>query len=176
MFNLSIIVSISSIAASLTLPQTLATSEPFYPTPWADGKGEWSTAYTKAKDFVSQLTLLEKVNLTTGVGWESEQCVGQVGAIPRLGLRSLCMQDSPVGIRFADYASVFSSGQTVAATFDRELMYARGYAMGAEHKKKGVTVQLGPVAGPLGRAPEGGRNWEVSNSGEFPYLAVSGVV
>jgi beta-glucosidase len=47
-----------------------------------------------------------------------------------------------------------------AATFDRGLMYARGYAMGAEHRGKGVTVQLGPVAGPLGRAPEGGRNWE----------------
>ncbi len=23
-----------------------------------------------------------------------------------------------------------------------------------------VDIQLGPVAGPLGRAPEGGRNWE----------------
>jgi hypothetical protein len=28
----------------------------------------WEDAYAKAKDFVSQLTLLEKVNLTTGVG------------------------------------------------------------------------------------------------------------
>jgi len=33
--------------------------------PDADG---WQEAYTKARDFVSQLTLLEKVNLTTGVG------------------------------------------------------------------------------------------------------------
>ena len=32
--------------------------------------------------------------------------------------------------------------------------------MGAEHAGKGVDVQLGPVAGPLGRSPEGGRNWE----------------
>jgi beta-glucosidase len=32
--------------------------------------------------------------------------------------------------------------------------------MGSEHRDKGVDVQLGPVAGPLGRAPEGGRNWE----------------
>jgi beta-glucosidase len=70
------------------------------------------------------------------------------------------MQDSPVGVRDTDYNSLFSSGQTVAATFDRSLMYARGYAMGQEHKGKGVTVQLGPVAGPIGRAPEGGRNWE----------------
>ena len=96
----------------------------------------------------------------TSYRWEGEQCVGQVGSIPRLGFRSLCMQDSPVGVRDTDFNSVFSSGQTVAATFDRQLLYARGYAMGREHKGKGVTVQLGPVAGPIGRSPEGGRNWE----------------
>lgn len=79
------------------------------------------------------------------------------------------MQDAPVGLRFTDYNSVFSSGQTVAATFDRGLFYARGHAMGQEHKAKGVTVQLGPVAGPLGRAPEGGRNWE--GFSPDPYLS-----
>lgn len=47
----------------------------------------------------------------------------------------------------------------VAATWDRSLAYARGQAMGAEHHDKGVDVQLGPVCGPLGRAPEGGRGW-----------------
>jgi beta-glucosidase len=44
-------------------------SDPYYPSPWmnphADG---WADAHRMAKDFVSQLTLLEKVNLTTGVG------------------------------------------------------------------------------------------------------------
>lgn len=34
--------------------------------PEADG---WADAYVKAKDFVSQMTLIEKVNLTTGVGY-----------------------------------------------------------------------------------------------------------
>lgn len=34
--------------------------------------------------------------------------------------------------------------------------------MGKEHRRKGVVMQLGPVAGPLMRTPEGGRNWEVS--------------
>lgn len=29
----------------------------------------WSEAYSQAADFVSQLTLLEKVNLTTGTGY-----------------------------------------------------------------------------------------------------------
>jgi beta-glucosidase len=32
----------------------------------------WAEAYEKAQAFVKQLTLLEKVNLTTGVGWEGE--------------------------------------------------------------------------------------------------------
>jgi len=40
--------------------------------------------------------------------------------------------------------------------------------MGAEHRAKGVDVQLGPVAGPLGRSPEGGRNWE--GFSPDPYL------
>lgn len=88
------------------------------------------------------------------------------------------MQDSPVGVRdstylsfqelmmavlmmgTADFNSVFSAGVNVAATFDRGLAYAQGQAMGAEHQMKGSDVQLGPVAGPLGRSPEGGRNWE----------------
>ena len=43
-----------------------AQSPPKYPSPWGEGLGEWADAYAKAKDFVSQLTLLEKVNLTTG--------------------------------------------------------------------------------------------------------------
>ncbi|KAL7626418.1 beta-glucosidase [Parahypoxylon ruwenzoriense] len=147
----------------------LAQSEPYYPSPWMNPTAEgWEDAYAKAREFVSQLTLAEKVNLTTGVGWQGEQCVGQVGSIPRLGFRSLCLQDSPLGIRFADYVSAFTSGQTVAASFDRSLMYRRGQTMGAESKAKGVDVILGPVAGPIGRVPAGGRNWE--GFSPDPYL------
>jgi beta-glucosidase len=32
--------------------------------------------------------------------------------------------------------------------------------MGEEQSGKGVDVLLGPVAGPIGRIPEGGRGWE----------------
>jgi beta-glucosidase len=63
----------------------------------------WDDAYEKAKAFVSQLTLLEKVNLTTGVGWQGEKCVGNTGSVPRLGFASLCMQDSPLGVRFGTF-------------------------------------------------------------------------
>ncbi|KAM0322591.1 hypothetical protein ACHAQA_009439 [Verticillium albo-atrum] len=120
----------------------------------------WEDAYAQARDFVSQMTLMEKVNITTGVGWQGERCVGNVGSVPRLGLRGLCMQDGPVGVRLTDYNSVFPSGQTVAATWDRALIYRRANAIGKEFKAKGVDVVLAPVSGPLGRNPAGGRNWE----------------
>jgi beta-glucosidase len=40
--------------------------------------------------------------------------------------------------------------------------------MGREFRGKGIDVQLGPVAGPLGRVPAGGRNWE--GFSPDPYL------
>lgn len=39
-------------------------------------------------------------------------------------------------------------------------MRQRGVDMGAEHRGKGIDIQLGPAIGPLGRTPAGGRNWE----------------
>ncbi|KAI5251760.1 putative beta-glucosidase [Aureobasidium subglaciale] len=148
------------------------TSPPYYPSPWGTGAGEWASAYEKAIAFVSQLTLAEKVNLTTGVGWESELCVGNTGSIPRLGFKALCLQDSPLGVRFGDFVSAFSAGVTVAATWDRSLAYERGHDMGSEHRDKGVDIMLGPVVGPLGRSPEGGRNWE----GFSPDPVLSGIL
>lgn len=104
--------------------------------------------------------------VTTGVGWQGEKCVGNVGSIPRLGFKALCLQDSPLGIRFADYASAFPAGVTVAASWDRQIMRQQGIDMGTEHKLKGIDVQLGPVVGPIGRHPEGGRNWEGYSPGK----------
>jgi len=50
-------------------PSGQAYSPPFYPSPWMDPNAPgWEQAYAQAKHFVSGLTLLEKVNLTTGVG------------------------------------------------------------------------------------------------------------
>lgn len=67
---------------------------------------------------------------------------------------------------------MFPAGVNVAATFDRGRAFARGQGMGAEHAAKGSDIQLGPVTGPLGRAPEGGRNWE----GFSPDPVLSGVM
>lgn len=71
-----------------------------------------------------------------------------------------------------DFVSAFSAGVSVAATWDRSLAYTRGNDMGSEHRDKGVDVMLGPVVGPLGREPEGGRNWE----GFSPDPVLSGIL
>lgn len=65
-----------------------------------------------------------------------------------------------INIWSGDYASAFPAGVTVAGSWDKRLAYLRGQAMGEEFRDKGIDVQLGPVAGPLGKYPEGGRNWE----------------
>jgi beta-glucosidase len=72
-------------------------------------------------------------------------CVGNTVAIPRLGYPGLCLQDGPLAIRVTDYASVFPAGVSAAASFDRELIYERGVAMGAEFRGKGAHVALGSV-------------------------------
>lgn len=95
-------------------------------------------------------------------------CVGNIVAIPRLGFQGLCLQDGPLAIRVADYASVFSAGVSAAASWDRKLLHERGYAMGQEFKAKGAHVALSPVAGPLGRSAYAGRNWE--GFAADPYL------
>jgi beta-glucosidase len=38
----------------------------------------------------------------SGSGWQQEQCVGQTGGVPRLGIRGQCLQDSPVGVRYTE--------------------------------------------------------------------------
>ncbi|KAF2475113.1 uncharacterized protein BDR25DRAFT_381899 [Lindgomyces ingoldianus] len=87
-------------------------------------------------------------------------CVGNIAPITRLNFSGLCLQDGPLGIRQAIYASVFPAGLSAAASWDRALVRQRGLFIGAEFKGKGAHIALGPVVGPLGRSPFGGRNWE----------------
>ncbi len=157
----------TALLAGLTiraLAQDYSTSPPLYPSPPTQGTG-WEAAFAQAEAFVSNLTLEEKAQLVTGT---SGPCVGNIGAVPRLGFDGLCLQDGPLAIRQATYASVFPAGLTTAASWDRSLMYLRGLYMGGEFKGKGSHVALGPVVGPLGRAAYGGRNWE--GFSPDPYL------
>jgi beta-glucosidase len=133
------------------------------------GNAGWDAAYAKARTALHKLNQTEKVGIVTGVTWEGGPCVGNTYSAESIGYPSLCLQDSPLGIRFANPVTAFPAGINVGATWDRSLMYARGAAMGAEAKGLGVNVQLGPVAGPLGKNPDGGRLWE--GFSVDPYLS-----
>ncbi|KAF8312329.1 glycoside hydrolase [Clavulina sp. PMI_390] len=135
--------------------------------PLVRGDGIWAEPVRKAKALVAKLTIEEKVNLTTGNGWEIGQCVGNTPAIASIDYPGLCLQDSPLGVRLADLVTGFPAGINAAATWDRQLIRDRGKAMGYQHRTKGSNVQLGPMMN-MGRNAQGGRNWE--GFGADPYL------
>lgn len=130
------------------------------------GIGAWAEATGKARDLVYSLSIEERVNITTGVGWGGGPCVGNIAPI-RDVFPGLCLQDGPLGVRQVEQASAFPAGINVAASWDKDLAYARGKAMGEEFKGKGANVALSPSVD-FGRNPTGGRNWE--GFGADPYL------
>lgn len=144
----------------------------WYPTPRGGTVGRWADSYHKAWDLVRNMTLVEKVNVTTGVGWQMGLCMGNTGPADIVKFPSLCLQDGPLGIRAADQITAFPAGLTTGATWNRELMRKRGHAIGREARVKGVNVILGPSVGPLGMMPAGGRSWE--GFGSDPVLQAVG--
>lgn len=67
-------------------------SPPYYPAPKGGWAPTWAASYAKAHKLVKQMTLAEKVNVTTAVGWMMGRCVGNTGPVERLGFPSLCAQ------------------------------------------------------------------------------------
>ncbi|KIY46801.1 glycoside hydrolase [Fistulina hepatica ATCC 64428] len=130
--------------------------------------GAWADAYAKAVAIVAEMTIEEKVNLTSG---SLGPCSGNLWGVPRLGIPRLCFEDGPAGVRPVYGVSQFPAGLTTAATWDHELIYNRS----------GVHIALAPVTGgPLGRSPLDGRNWEgwfvdPYATGIASYLSVKGV-
>ncbi|KAL6702677.1 hypothetical protein ACN47E_001224 [Coniothyrium glycines] len=147
-------------------------ASPYYPAPHGGWTSDWSESYRKASLLVSNMTLAEKTNLTAGSGIFMGRCVGNTGSALRVGIPQLCLQDGPLGVRNTDHNTAFPAGITVGATWDKDLMYRRGVAIGEEFRGKGVNVHLGPSVGALGRKPRGGRNWE--GFGSDPVLQAFG--
>jgi beta-glucosidase len=127
----------------------------------------WDAAYKKADALVSQMSLEQQVNITTGVGWMAGLCVGNTYPITKPDFPALCLEDGPLGIRFGDNVTAGITGINSAATWDRDLMRQRGEYLGQEFHDKGIHVQLGPGVNFM-RNPEGGRGWE--SGGEDPFL------
>ncbi|CAH7668910.1 family 3 glycoside hydrolase [Phakopsora pachyrhizi] len=110
------------------------------------------------------MTLEEKVKVVQGQG----RCVGTTFSVNgAVKIPEFCLQDGPAGLRQVTNATAFPAGISVAATWNRELMRARGVAMGEEWRANGAHVVLGPAID-VTRAPEGGRSWE--SFGADPYL------
>ncbi|KKK12894.1 hypothetical protein ARAM_007475 [Aspergillus rambellii] len=149
----------------LLVPHAYSASVPTGP---GIDQAEWLAARHKAEALIAKMNVTEKSIIVTGTLYGGV-CSGNIAAIPRLNFGGVCIQDGPVGVRLADLASVFPAGLTVGASWDKDLIYDRGRALAEEFRAKGSHVLLGPVPGPLGRNPLGGRNWE--GFGPDPYLS-----
>ena len=99
---------------------------------------------------------------------------GYVPGIPRLGIPSLIETDAGVGIansmhmRPGDTATALPSTLLAAATWNPDLAFQAGHAIGAEAHDRGYNVVL-DGAHNLAREPRGGRTFEYA--GEDPLLA-----
>ncbi|GLB44240.1 putative glycoside hydrolase family 3 protein [Lyophyllum shimeji] len=164
----SALISASQVPTQGPIPGVFPATDPKHPPSVADSTvivpdfgPAWQAAYAKAKAKVSGFSLDELVSVTTGEYSPVEPAIGR-------GWPGLCLEDSPLGVRLADFVTAFPTGINAAATFNRSLIRLRGLYMGLEHVGKGVNVALGPMMN-LARVAEGGRNFE--GFGEDPFLA-----
>lgn len=115
----------------------------------------------RANAIIAQMTLEEKIEqLHQEGGFNTADNT-------RLGVPGFFMADGPHGVRDG-LATCFPVGISMAATWDPELIYEVGLAMGKEFKGKGRHQALGPCLD-LCRDPRNGRSPE--SSGEDPYLS-----
>lgn len=107
-----------------------------------------------------KLSVNEKIALLTGSGAMEAVNLGK-GA----GLR---MADGPLGVKTENDNSVcFPNPCLIASSFDVDLCYEIGLAMGAEARRSGVNLLLSPAIN-IKRNPLAGRNFEYYS--EDPYL------
>lgn len=78
---------------SETIPAPINVSNSFSP--------KWRKAHHRAAAFLANWTTEEKVKLVTGSGWMVDRCVGNTPPVPSRNWTGLCLQDGPLGVRFA---------------------------------------------------------------------------
>ena len=124
------------------------------------------------RKLISEMTLEEKASLCSGADfWHTK-------AIERLGIPQMMVSDGPHGLRKqvldsenfnqSIKAVCFPAACTLACSFDKDLIYRMGQALGNQCQAEDVGVILGPGAN-IKRSPLCGRNFEYFS--EDPYLA-----
>ncbi|MCU4163477.1 beta-glucosidase family protein [Carboxylicivirga caseinilyticus] len=129
----------------------------------------------KIDEILNQLTLREKVDLCHA------QSKFSTAGVARLGIPEIWMSDGPHGVRgeinwndwgYAgwtnDSITAFPALTALAASFNPELSYEYGFALGEEARYREKDILLGPGVN-IYRTPYNGRNFEYM--GEDPYLA-----
>ena len=124
-------------------------------------------------ELLQEMTLEEKISMLSGEGlWNTKP-------VERLGIPSLMLTDGPIGVRKQTggqdniglqksvNSTCFPAGTTVACSWDPDLMYEMGKALGDEAQAQDVGVLLGPAMN-IKRTPLCGRNFEYLS--EDPYL------
>lgn len=126
----------------------------------------YNSTLDRAQIVLQDMTLSEKLNMLHGSS--GSRYGGFVEGCERLGIPSLKLNDGPNGYRDDEHpgsTTAWPSALTVAATWDVELSWQWGVAMGREFYGKGANVQLGPGLN-LARVPLNGRNFEYMSGGD----------
>ena len=126
------------------------------------------------KEILNQMTTKDKISLCTGADFWHTKAMEQYG-IPSImvsdgphGLRCQTGEADMIGINQSAPATCFPTAVTAGATWNRELYYKEGEAIGREAAALGVSVVLGPGCN-IKRNPLGGRNFEYIS--EDPFVA-----
>ncbi|MGN1104206.1 MAG: beta-glucosidase [Candidatus Coproplasma sp.] len=126
------------------------------------------------KEILSKLTVKQKANLLYGkkfwylFGSSSSQALPDVMLTDGpSGLRKQNGKADMIGINDSVPATAFPTGSAIACSWDRELFYKLGCAIGNEAAAENVSVVLGPAVNIM-RNPLCGRNFEYLS--EDPYL------
>jgi len=120
----------------------------------------------RAKALLAKMSLDEKLAMVHGYPGDY---VGDVNPNSRLNIPALHLEDGPQGVADGvQKTTCWPSALTVVATWDTNLMFNWGMAMGLEQRMKGTNIALGPMVN-IARVPGDGRNFE--SMGEDPYLA-----